>query len=91
MTVEESAHWYEEFTGHDADSVQCINFKVPKSVAIIGKLHAITYEAKRDNEIALYEHIFKSKNAPILAVSSDGAQLMVIGGNYEVTDHGIED
>ncbi len=89
--IRDSAEWFEDFTGHEAEQTESINFVTPKAVGVIGRVYAIAYEAKRGNKTDVYEHKFKASNAPILAVSSDGRQLMILGGNYKVTDHGIED
>lgn len=91
MSRKESEKWFEEFTGHEVDGVKKINFKMPKVVGVVGRIHSICYEATRDYETELYEHEFKENNAPTLAVSDDGRQLMILGGHYVVTDHGIED
>ena len=85
---------YEDFTGQEADDFQTIEMPDVETAIVIGELESIIYKATRDGITELYQHDFDEKgtnNAPILAVSDDGRQLLIIGGNYVFTDHGIED
>jgi len=63
----------------------------PKAMYTLGELEAVTYNAVVDGEHARYIHRFKKKSRPLLAVSSDGKQLYLIGGSYSITDRGIVD
>ena len=53
----------------------------------IGELVGVIYAADGEN----YIHQFKKANRPILAVNEDGTQLHIVGGQYVVTERGIED
>jgi hypothetical protein len=49
------------------------------------------YRTTRDGVTEKYEHTFRSKSRPALVSSSDGKQLYLLGGAYNITDRGIED
>lgn len=89
MSTDKAVMLYEDFTGQEADEIAEVQFKLPKVAIMVGKLEAVVYTTTRDGETEKYIHEFEN-NAPILAVSDDGRQLLIIGGNYEFTDHGIE-
>lgn len=83
---------FENFTGHDAEHP----FKVtipdpPKVVAVIGVLDGLLYTTVRDGVTESYIHEFKSKDKPVLCVSPDGRQMLIVGGAYVFTDRGIVD
>ena len=82
---------YEEFTGHDATFIDNFDISLPSVAARIGFLDAVMYTTVRDGKTEKYIHEFKKHSRPLLAVSFDGRQLLVIGGSYQFTDRGIED
>ncbi|MES9855935.1 MAG: hypothetical protein ABW166_04935 [Sedimenticola sp.] len=89
--ITDSAELFEEFTGHEADSMEAVEFDIPDVVIEIGTADGIMYTTVRDGKKEKYIHRFKKKSRPLLAVSSDGKQLMLIGGSYQFTEKGIED
>jgi len=54
---------------------------------LLGDLMGVIYRAPDGVE---YIHQFKKTGQPILAVSRDGEQLHILGGEYVVTERGIE-
>ena len=82
---------YKEFTGHDGDEVEYFHYPNIDTGAIIGKLDGVLYTTVRDGVVEKYIHEFREKSSPLLAVSHDGKQLLVVGGSYKFTDRGIED
>jgi hypothetical protein len=58
---------------------------------VIGELDLVGYRTKRDGRTERYGHHFRKSSRPLLAVSSDGKQLHIVGGQYEFTEAGIED
>jgi hypothetical protein len=62
----------------------------PKAVYKLGNLVAVQYETHRNLKKELYQHRFKSSARPILASSTDGDSLHILGGGFAVTDKGIE-
>ena len=66
----------------------------PKVLAQLGRLEAVVYStAKHGRRSAHYEHSFgeTGKRKPMLAMDPRNKRLHVIGGDYTVTDRGIED
>jgi len=59
--------------------------------AIMGRLHAVTYEAKKGRlgRLELWEHEFGNPS-PVLCYSPKSKLLLIAGGNYTVTSRGIE-
>lgn len=60
---------------------------LPKEAIALGEILAIEYRSSRDGKS--YRHEFDS-HRPLLASSLDGAQLVIVGGRYRVTERGIE-
>lgn len=54
----------------------------------LGKLHAVSYILDVDGEEQLFYHEFKH-HRPVLCSNSDGTQLYILAGEYEVTEKGI--
>ena len=82
---------YEDFTGHPATEIELYKVKWPKTGLKIGKCLGIMYETVRDGRVEAYVHEFKPTAQPQLVVSSNGKQLMLIGGRYRFTHQGIVD
>ena len=58
--------------------------------AVMGRLHAVTYEtAKGNGPPELWEHHF-SRPKPLLCYSPTSKLLLIAGGVYTVTPRGIE-
>jgi hypothetical protein len=90
--VNKGAALYEDFTGHDAEDMG--NFEmgpVPKVAVVIGDCEGIIYNTTRDGKFERYIHKFKAKSRPMFAVTPDGTQLLLLGGNYDFTERGIVD
>jgi hypothetical protein len=49
------------------------------------------YSTVRDGRHENYVHRFGAKSRPLLAASSDGTQLYLLGGAYNFTERGIVD
>ena len=90
--VNRAANLYERFTGHEADEGARIRVPTQPRVAVaIGDVDGILYTTIRDGVIEKYIHKFAKKDRPIFAVSPDGKQLLMVGGNYNFTERGIVD
>jgi hypothetical protein len=57
----------------------------------MGDVNAIEYDTYRDDEKQYYRHEFKKNARPSLIAAEEGGQLYLTGGNYRVTERGIED
>ena len=82
---------YESFREKRPRKLAHVKFKLPKVVANMGYVEYIGYRTLHGKKTTLYEHPFAIGSRPILAVSSDGRQLMLLGGLYKFTDRGIVD
>jgi hypothetical protein len=82
---------FEEFTGHDADSIETIEFPDYDTVIAVGELSGVMYDAVRDGELEHYIHEFDKTCRPLLCVSHDGKQLYIVGGRYTFKETGIND
>lgn len=90
--IDEAARRFADFTGVEGIDVAAVNIPPLDDVyVVIGRCEAIAYTATRDGETASYQHEFREESQPLLAVSFDGKRLYLLDGNYEFTDHGIED
>ncbi len=89
--IKDSIELFEDFTGHEADSMDSVSYDMPDVAMEIGTVDGIMYTTVRDGEKEKYIHRFKKSSRPLLAVSSDGEQLMMIGGSYQFTEKGIQD
>lgn len=92
----EAAERLEDFSGHAARKVITVSPRSPeKTGLVIGELDLIGYRTRRvgigGGKLVKYEHDFRHGSRPLLAVSTDGKQLHIVGGRYEFTEAGIED
>lgn len=95
VALEEAAHKLEEFSGHPAKHVLKVNQPETRQGLVIGELRVLEYVTKREginrDKLTRWAHTFRKKSRPLLAVSKDGKQLLIVGGRYEFTEAGIED
>lgn len=95
-SLDEAAHKLEEFTGRPAgDVIESSPRSKDKTGLVIGELDLIGYRQAREGidggRMTRFAHKFRKNSRPLLAVSTDGKQLHIVGGQYEFTDAGIED
>lgn len=64
---------------------------VPDVGLKIGHLDGVLYTTVRDGKTEKYIHKFKRSSRPLLAVSFDGKNLIMLGGAYQFTERGIVD
>jgi len=92
MNTDRDVKAYEDFRGFAPDEI--VEDYLPDEDVSgwhMGDVDGIAYTTFRDNETQRYYHKFKKKAAPSLIAAEDGKQLYLTGGNYRVTDRGIED
>lgn len=83
---------YERFTGHDAEELGVFQLPdLPSTATVIGECDGVLYTTVRDGETEKYIHRFRSRDKPLLCVSPDGRQLILVGGRYVFTEKGIVD
>ncbi len=89
-----AARLYQDFSGHMGEfEVDRVQFRVPDTAVVIGTLDYIGYTTVRDGQVEKYDHKFQQPGGrkALLCVSPDGTQLLIVGGNYQFTERGIED
>lgn len=90
--VQQAIKLFRAFTGSEPGSLDIVTAPPTDAVLLtMGECLGVIYEAKRDGKKEKYVHQFRKKSAPKLAVSADGKHLYLIGGQYRVTESGIED
>lgn len=92
MSIDRAKRAYENFRGFSPTEV--VHARLPdKPVTAyhMGDVEGIMYRTERDGETQRYMHKFKDDAGPSLCVQDDGSQLYLTGGNYRVTERGIED
>jgi hypothetical protein len=88
--VERAARLLEDFSGHRPTRVLRVERRVPKVGLVIGETDFVGYTTIRDGKVERYIHRFPRKSRPLLASSSDGTQLEILGGEFQFTEAGIE-
>jgi hypothetical protein len=87
-----AARGYEAFTGHKPTKSQVHKLDERDRAGYrLGSMVGVAYEATRDGKKDQYFHRFKKKARPELVARGDGRQLYIAGGDYHITDRGIED
>jgi hypothetical protein len=86
--IEKAAELFEDFNGRSPEYVDKVNVKEYDTAIEIGPCLQIAYLA---DDGKAYRHEFHPRSRPVLAVSADGKQLILIGGNYRFTGRGIVD
>jgi hypothetical protein len=81
----------QDFSGHKATEVLRVKEKNAKTGLVIGDLDGVLYTTTRDGNVEKYIHRFRRKSRPLLAASSDGKTLKIVGGRFEFTEAGIVD
>lgn len=79
------------FSGHEPDAVIESTEKPIEQGLVMGELDGVLYTARRDSKRERYIHKFRKNSRPLLVSSYDGSQLGIVGGQYQVTEAGIED
>jgi hypothetical protein len=95
-SLDEATQKLENFTGTSATRVErTAPRSTQKTGWALGELDLIGYRAARKGieggRKVRYSHKFRNGSRPLLATSTDGKQLKIVGGRYEVTEAGIED
>ncbi len=76
-----------QFNGKKFTKQKTLQLPKHKVVYELGNLVGVIYQLNDEK----YIHQFKKASQPILAVSHDGKQLYILGGEYKITERGIED
>jgi len=92
VQIQNASKLYSDFTGHDAtEQIEVDKPETPDVMLVVGDVDGVMYTTVRDGVTEKYVHTFKKSCRPLLAVSSDGTQLHMLGGSYDFTERGIVD
>ena len=91
---------FQSFHGVPSKGTRSVNIREPKRLIKLGRLTRINYAPESPSTLAGREythsfgdfgHVFKGKNKPVLAVSEDGKQLVVVNdkSTYTFNSRGI--
>lgn len=90
--VRQAARLGEAFSGHRYNRLLKVRRKpITGPRVAIGPVSGIMYLAKRDGRVEQYLHKFSPRSRPLLASSSDGTRLELLGGAFRFTERGIVD
>jgi hypothetical protein len=90
--VDRAADLYERFTGHDPRELGTVSVpELPRVAAVVGECDGVLYTTVRDGKTERYIHEFAARDRPLLCVSPDGRQILLVGGRYRFTEAGIVD
>ncbi len=91
--ITEAGQRYKAFSGHDPEEIDKVSLPGQGSRAawVLGQLDFVGYTTVRDGVTESYKHAFRKKSRPLLAVTHDGGELLIVQGDYHVTERGIED
>jgi hypothetical protein len=90
--IQSAARLSEDFSGHEARSLGKVTVpELPRVAIVVGEVEGVIYNTVRDGKFERYIHKFRAKSRPLLCVSHDGKQLLLIGGHYDFTEAGIVD
>lgn len=89
--LRQAAELLEEFSGHKPTEVLRVHRRPFRKGLVIGEMDGVLYSTVRDGVAERYIHRFRKSSRPLLAASSDGTQLEIVGGRFQMTEAGIED
>ena len=90
-SIRDAIKEYEDRTLLRATKATPLDVFAPQGIlTTLGPVHAITYTGTLQGDTALYEHTFEGPAGPLLVVDETNA-IHLVGGQYHVSDLGIED
>lgn len=90
-SLRQAVSLFERFTGHEATQAHRVRVDLPKTAVFVGQCDGLLYTTIRDGKREKYIHKFAASDRPVFAVSSDGRQILLLGGRYRFTERGIVD
>lgn len=89
--LKQAVSLYTSFRERRPRKLKVVNVNIPNVVAVIGHLEYVGYKTTHGRKVELYQHDFAPGSRPLFCVSSDGQQLLLLGGRYKFTERGIVD
>jgi hypothetical protein len=82
---------FRDFRDKEPRKLMTVDYVIPDAVMVIGHVDEICYTTTHGRKTVSYRHPFREGSRPLLAASSDGKQLLLLGGRYKFTSRGIVD
>lgn len=82
---------YRDFREKEPKKIGVVEVTLPAAVMVIGYVDEIFYTTSHKGRKVQYRHPFQDGSRPLLVASSDGKQLLLLGGFYKFTARGIVD
>ena len=89
--IKQAVDLYTSFREKKPRKIKRLSVEIPTVVACMGHVEFIGYRTTHGKKLTLYKHDFAPGSRPLLCVSANGRQLMLLGGRYKWTDRGIVD
>jgi hypothetical protein len=89
--LKQAVELYTSFREAKPKRVDVVEMEHPSVVMVIGHLESVDYRTTHGGKLQLYRHDFARGSRPLLCVSADGEQLVLVGGRYTFTEDGIVD
>lgn len=86
--VKRGKRLFKAFNEREPEHLDKVHVKEYTTLVLIGPCLEIAYHADDGKN---YRHTFRPSSRPLLAVSHDGKQLVLLKGKYRFTDRGIVD
>jgi hypothetical protein len=89
--VQQACDLFVGFREKQPTKVKVVHVSIPSAVMVIGHVDAIDYTTTHGKKTVPYRHEFNDGSRPLLCASSDGKQLLLLGGRFEFEARGIVD
>lgn len=89
MSLKRAYKLYSDFRERKPTRARRVPYKLPRAVASMGYLDALSYSTTHGKRAVRYQHKFHAGSKPLLC--TDGKVLVIVGGRFHVTDRGIVD
>jgi len=89
--VQQACDLFVGFREKQPKKVKVVNVTIPSAVMVVGHVDAIDYTTTHGRKTVAYRHEFADGSRPLLCASSDGRQLLLLGGRFEFEARGIVD
>ena len=86
-----AAQLYRAFREEPPRRARSVSLDVPRAVAVMGPCEFIGYVTTHGGRTSVYIHEFAAGSRPLMAAGPKRNQLILVGGRYRVTAHGIVD
>lgn len=92
LSSRQGQHLYQRFNQFPASQVQRVphNRRIPPTVVSLGELVGLMYRSDKWQQGKPRIFVHHLETPPQLVCNPAGTQLYIVGGNYRITERGIE-